>query len=592
MTVDIKRYFHNVSKSRWSFYLIRAYVVVLILFALSHAVAFIPAQVIFALWAILSAVSAVGTEYRVVIRKLLKQHKYKAGGKLAEYNNGRLISLIICFILSAICIASMLIEITRWNFEEWLLIIAAIPLFIAIYSFVNKRVIKEVELEFQKAETIKFTYIVMTIVIVAVYFIIVSLEPSFSYKTVEEAIQAANNPLAQSSSVLLSDIGKLISLSNGFTAYGISIVSGASFWVSVIIRLFVCVAALYGMINLLGMLLLSKDELKSVFLPLESLKEHSNTYKLVKGHIALAVLLPILLTGGMIAVDNKVDQLSKTEEYQAIEESIEEQIEAVVYVVDGKYFDQKFVNQLQATTRTKVKEITEEYRNQVVSLVNKMYDQQIENVDSYLDWYYSPSADYELLLQFLQQLSGKAVEDAMSQQFEETINNNIDTTELDALRDNYVQQMENIKNDYWTQLDEREIKNVEDLSFVSEIPIDSDYFTEPFDLSQNEIDKYDRVLGIPMGAAAGIGTKILTKPFFNTMVSKLTTALGARGLLTAGGAVVGNAVGVVASLGVGVVTDFLLLKTDELINRDKYKQEIIACINESRNETLEEIQGQ
>ena len=70
------------------------------------------------------------------------------------------------------------------------------------------------------------------------------------------------------------------------------------------------------------------------------------------------------------------------------------------------------------------------------------------------------------------------------------------------------------------------------------------------------------------------------------MVSKLTGVLSRLGLMTTGGAVIGNVAGAAVALGVGILMDFAIIKIDELMNREAYRQEIIDTIEESRAEAL------
>ena len=225
-------------------------------------------------------------------------------------------------------------------------------------------------------------------------------------------------------------------------------------------------------------------------------------------------------------------------------------------------------------------------------LVNEVYDQRIRNVDAYLDWYYRPMADYELLIDFLGQLGGSAVEEVMQNKFEEIIDQNIDTSALEEAYAAHSEALDDLKNEYYERLEGLELPD--DLSWVviSETQFSHDEMEAPFEVAYKESGNIGRLVGSgATGVAAGIGAKFLTekilaKSFFSKMVSKLTGVLSRLGLMTTGGAVIGNVAGAAVALGVGILMDFAIIKIDELMNREAYRQEIIDTIEESRAEAL------
>ena len=129
------------------------------------------------------------------------------------------------------------------------------------------------------------------------------------------------------------------------------------------------------------------------------------------------------------------------------------------------------------------------------------------------------------------------------------------------------------------------------------------------------------VAGGTAGVATGVATKTLVskaadKGFFKgltKLVEKVAAKVGTRAAEAAVGSAIGGAVGAVGGsavpvagtavggaagavagaaivTGVGIGVDYGLLKVDELLNRDAYRQEIVDSIEDARAEMLATIE--
>jgi hypothetical protein len=66
------------------------------------------------LLALLAAVSSAVAFYRTVAHKTFKQHQYE-DGVLSRINNGRIISMLVIFIISALFSANLMFEAPTWQ---------------------------------------------------------------------------------------------------------------------------------------------------------------------------------------------------------------------------------------------------------------------------------------------------------------------------------------------------------------------------------------------------------------------------------------------------------------------------------------------
>ena len=111
------------------------------------------------LWAALSAVSAMSIAYDSVIKKARNQHQYKSGSLFARLNSGRVFSLTIAFVVSAVCTAGLIMEAPKWEIAEWVLISLAVPLFLGVFELLKRFFAKQYEPLYQVSRSIKFSVI-------------------------------------------------------------------------------------------------------------------------------------------------------------------------------------------------------------------------------------------------------------------------------------------------------------------------------------------------------------------------------------------------------------------------------------------------
>ena len=71
-------------------------------------------------------------------------------------------------------------------------------------------------------------------------------------------------------------------------------------------------------------------------------------------------------------------------------------------------------------------ELTNRVQNTLVPLINASFDKRIENIDNYLDWYYSLSADYERVIRTF---TG-SLEEGLKDQLAASLTEGIDDSEL------------------------------------------------------------------------------------------------------------------------------------------------------------------
>ena len=571
--------FSRESARRWAEYAVKAVVLFILLLALSQFAPTMPPVGVAVCWAALSIVAAIGLTYHVVIRKVLRQYMLKSGELAAGINGGRVFCLIATFIGAAVLLAGLMFESPKWGVVEWLVAAAAVPLYLVVYELMSRLLAKQMEQPFVKSRAILASGVIVGVLLCGVYVALCCTAPVPSFASVTEAYLAAPQPFADSPSALLAEIGKLVAVVDGAVAYGQSVAGTVSFTGYLAWKIAISASVFFGIASLLGVCVLELRELKLVFLPIEAAAGSAADVQPVKRFVVLACVLPILLVAGFLFAEHQASKAVQTEEYTAIEQIVRDNVGLVAYVLDGKFYDQQEVEALEAHAHELSAELAAEREATLTPLINAAYDRRVENVDAYLDWYYS------------------TVEDGMREQLTQRLNEGVDSTELEEKFNYYLEQSAALQEDLMDELHKHEVHAIPEWLIVETTPLEEDFFSEPLAPTQQFLDASQR-----MGLSAGVGVitgviakkaaqKVLGKPFFKKIVAGLLEKLAFRGLLAEGGTAIAPGVGTVIGIAAGSAVDFLFLKADEAMNRESYHDEIVAAIEESRQEMLEAVRA-
>ena len=578
------------SWKRWGLYLIESMVLIGLLFLMSRLVPVMPSFVIALLWAVLTFVMTIGHVYRVVVKKTYRQVRYREGGMHARFNNGRILSIIIGFVFSAVCSAGLILSTPRWGTLEWILTVISIPLYIVVFLVADKLSRREYTENYRLSGCLFWSYIVVGVLLVVLYTVATLVRPMTTYDSAVDAFLAAKNPLEGASSTLVSESGILMSFVDGMKLYGISTASHVSAAISFAIVIILSVSTFFGIAGLLRVASIDIGEMKRVFSPLPAEGQKIADLHVKKAYIVVAAAMPAVLIASFVGADSWMATVATTQGYTMAERFVRDQMDLAIYVLDGKYYDQRAVEMVREETERKVAKLGEKNSEVLTNLINESFDKRLENVDDYLDWYYSLPADYERLASMI---TGSA-EEFVTDQFTAHIENGIDDSAIDEQLERYAAQIDQYRTDVEEELAAYEMDDVPEWLIVEKEELDDDFFSDSFEPAQRLLDANDRVvISSTIGLAAGVLMKAASKQFFKKFVSQIGSKLGASAIGSAIGGTagtvagpLGTVAGLAAGAAVGVGVDALMLNIDEWQNRDEYKAEIVEAIEEQRSEVL------
>ena len=190
-------------------------------------------------------------------------------------------------------------------------------------------------------------------------------------------------------------------------------------------------------------------------------------------------------------------------------------------------------------------------------------------------------------------------ESFVAEQFQNQIEQGIDDSQLEAEFDSFVEQASQLKAGIEQELAGYELSGVPEWLVTTKEMLADDFLSQPLEPTEKLMDAGARIgIGTATGVVGGVLAKTLvekamTKQFCSKVVTKISSMAASRaaggvvgGALGPIGGPLGTVAGVAAGTALGVGVDYVLLNIDEMQNRETYKQEIIATIEEERAEKL------
>ena len=321
----------------WTLFLVKSLVVLGFFFAFAQVAPSLPDTHIAIVWAALSAIAALGIIYDIIMKKTLRRFKYQEGGRLCKINEGRKITFVLGFTLSAICIASLLFEAPKWHGAEWLVVALSIPVYSAVYLLAQRCVSREYTPLFRTANTIAWTRIITTILLVGLFIAISFAMPQETFDKLEIALEETSHPYEGSPAVLMSQVEQFTSFADGPTAYSLSEAKSTSFISYLIIRAALVASTFFGITNLLSACSLKASEAKRIFTELRTEETLDQNLALNLRSIAGASFLTLLLAFLFQFTNDSLEKTIKSDEQTCIDIFIEEKTDLAIYIVDRHY---------------------------------------------------------------------------------------------------------------------------------------------------------------------------------------------------------------------------------------------------------------
>ena len=432
----------------------------------------IPPAAIAIIWAITSALFTITLAYPFIIKKINTKEMFQDGSEISKRINGRVGRLIFCFVISAVLVASLMIESLKWTILEWVLVYCSIPFYFSLAIIINNKWIKkEYKPLYQRRGTMLFTWGIMGAVL-TILFVVISAITASNISSFGEAFSSTKLLFTGSSSALMEEIGKLGYLIDGFTAFGLSALSKSEYTLYFVANIALCASSAFALAHLLSFCSVEFSELKRVFIPIE---ENYNTPLRIKTILRSALTLLIFACGTFGLFYYAEDQAANarnTESYTAVETFIRNQVNLTVYETEGKTYDANTINK----TINQLFETNQEYiqsRDNLSTLINESYDTCDSNVESYVTWYFRPW--YDDPLDSLQRGFENVTNPNSTrneEEYREHLTERIDTSKIAESAQNYNRILDDLSTQTREKLQELPVYEIPDWLAVSTKPLD------------------------------------------------------------------------------------------------------------------------
>ena len=545
---------------------------------------------------LLTAIATPTFAYVLFATKLHDRTLLNESGFAAKYTRGKTIRIIMSFVLSVFAMASLLLSVVRWGQSEWMIVVAGAVVCPFVFMLANKIAAYEFKLAFEKTGTLVLGGFLLTAALGIASATVVANTPVLQFDSVLESYLAHENPFGESSSTLLMDAGLVATYTDTVIACLLSQVADASWSGYVCLQVILTICSLGGFVNLLCACMMP-DCVLELFLPLVDVGESEQRIQRRKPQAGLVVLAAVLVIAPVAAAlwaEGKAAEIESVEGVSQGKQLVQDQIGKAVYMIDGKTYDQEAVEMALGELSGESSQLTDRVQNTLVPLINASFDKRIENIDNYLDWYYSPPADYERVLRVF---TG-SLEEGLKDQLTTSLTEGIDDSELNDEMQACTEQAAQLQEELKSRLADCEVSNVPDW-LMKPAEFDPQRLTDIEKPIEKLMEDSQRITAsVGAGALGGFVAKkvvdrIVGEKAFEKMATTLARSIGVKGASSAIGAaagsvapVAGNIAGAAAGTAIGIGVDFALLKADEMQNRQSYHDEIAETIEEQRAEVL------
>lgn len=535
--------------------------------------------------------ASISCAYHITIQKTIRSLTFTSNGVIGTFNSGRLFTIIRVILCSLVGSVVIICSILTINSVDFFVICIGVVVFPFIYKFVFSKIRQEASLWVCYNCSLTWTKRIVICIIVAIEFLLAYL--GFYdlpvYPDLQTALDARDIPGTSSAFInYIIGISSILSATKKYFLSCIAHTQGGIF--EFLLSSLACVATFYYYIVAIRVLFIPVSEIRRIFISkcipsFDIPKIKPITIFIYSFVLSISIFLFVYTVAYM-------DRALQDETIATIASSVEKKAENVAIEMDGAFYKGEFVKTYRYINAEYSRRI-ENIDKQLLASHEIMCRKMEGNVDKFLDWYYSLTAEY---LRLFNVLSGTA-DEFMREKFKEHLEDGFDfgwvydkIQEREALQAEWRSKLQYMKQQYMISAEGAKSKTIVRLSpdFLQLTP------------SREFVNWHTRMgTGAVSGITAGIAAKALSKSTGKLAVSALAKALASKGvglgasvLAGAGtgaatgsvvpgfGTVAGGVAGVVGGAAIWVLTDSALLFAEEKISREDFRQELLASVRE------------
>lgn len=561
-----------------------------------------PAWAVFLSVVVFSVPVALFSLYLVTVRRIHGLAGFASQGWLYSLLGRRLLSNLLWTGFSIVTTFFVLLQFRYYTFVEWLALLAVIPIFYGVFRLIHLVTRREFKPYCQIASALSAARLITPFVALGVYFALLQASDGMrEVASLGEAIELRKGDLSVASgSAVVHELGYWMAYFEGarlFLAVQIGKVGTAI--ASLILALGAWVL-FFNAASMLSCFVVPSSEYRRVFTPLsdaDAPPQIGFTRGLIVSAISTLLLLSVLLPS-FIALELRMQQQPTFAEARS-------RLDVAVVLIDGHPYRPEVIQAL-TDLKLDVTRQLDDIHPRLVASLDAGFDRLEANVDPFLDWYYQLSAEYlralNLLRGDLEAYVGDKLKEHLQQgdpfgEYETLLAEAIAKHEVLTAR--FSAESAVLLDRYRLTLPEGTPLNVTQSLAINNL------------LTLPSLDET-----IPLGTRVGAGgaggvvttvivskvmAKLYAKSVVKLAVQPLAKVIFSRAAIVgggmAGGATIGSvvpgpgtAIGAVIGAGVGLVAgvlvDFGLLKLEEHLGRDSFREQLLEAIREAQEELV------
>jgi len=553
-----------------------------------------------------------GAIYAVTIERIYRTSQFKKLGILHWFLTRRILAYIGWLLWSVVFSFILLFYLGSADKQEWIFFFAAIPAFAVIFTIFSPIAAREYKPYIAMHKTLSWSRWVTALTMAVLFVIFVNhADSSRQYASLAEAVAAESQKLdGTTNSILILETNRLLGFIEGLKRYALGSLQSLSDALYLGCVFAGSLVFFYNVMLGISSFMVPLPEYRRVFAPIQDSDEPPAVspwaWAITSAFTTFFVFF--IYVPSTVYVDAWLRSNPETvEEIRASKQIVVQTVE----MIGDDYYKPGTAQQIEQAyldTLSKMEASLEKLRE----TTGTGFQQMIDNVDAYLDWYYSLPGEYERILA----LATGVLENWMSEKLqnylmrgnafgpvqlsiEEVLQNN------QQLRAEHLQQVERILADNRVEpISEAQLEIVRhaSLNALKEPPAHSVIINlENRMLISGGIGTAGAITGAIAGKitakVAGKGIiKLGAQALIKVTAGKAVSALGGAAAGAATGAALGSFIpgigtaigamigGIIGGITIGLTVEKLLLMLEEAFSRDEFKRQILEAIEEERLE--------
>lgn len=542
---------------------------------------------------ILATPVALAGAYSSAIAQVRSLSHYKPSGWIFKFLSRRFFQTLAWGVWALLSSFLIFLQLILYSPQEWIALAVCIPVFWLVFATIRRILSGELRKPYLVTDvSTQWSRLLTPFLMLALFGATVILHGNAqSFPSLAEALATRRAGIPSDTNSALVALGlQLLTFSDGLKSYlagNLQFLGARAPLVFIIVGSYV---VFFNACATLSCFVIPASEFRRVFGPIS---EDDVPPALSKSRVALvSALITVLVVFIYLPLFADLETVARGHpEVKTVVARIEREVERI----DDAYYNRGTIEQLELARAEALGKLTTT-KAVLEGQIDRAFDQMGNNVDRYLDWYYSLGAEYMRLAKLLTGDIEAYMEANLVKYLEQGEAVSGLSTAMAATLTSY----EGALNDYAQKrksiLDNNRLADDGSPPKVMRASTMTEILNMPAHLDVVKFQQRGAAGAVAAGVGAIVTAKIVSKGMIKMSAKAVSKVAISKASGTVGGAATGAVIGsVVPGIGTviggflgglagGVVADKLLLTLEEAFSRESFKNELLAAVQEARHE--------